>query len=73
MKNATSIKVPKKYQHMIEDIYPDSEGGGYWCHSKDGYGFGEWEGAEIAREDTQKQLLQTIRTLRPLNEEVQNR
>ncbi|MCY0092186.1 MULTISPECIES: hypothetical protein [Bacillus amyloliquefaciens group] len=65
MKNTTSIKVPKKYQHMIEDIYPDSGGNGYWCHSKEGYGFEEWEGAEIIREDTQALLLQSIRTLRP--------
>lgn len=68
MNNLTSIKVPKKYQQMIADIYPDSEGNGYWCHSKAGYGFEEWEGAEIAREDTKKMMLHTIRSLRPYKE-----
>lgn len=65
MKNTTSIKVPKKYQHMVDDIYHDSEKG-YWCHSENGYYFSEVDyGIHIIREDTQKLLLEMIRSLRP--------
>lgn len=62
MTNTTSIKVPKKYQHMIDTIEHDSEG--YWAYSKAGYQFAGMGGqCHTAHEDTQKELLSMIRTL----------
>lgn len=60
MKNDTTIKVPKKYQHMIEIIYKDSDG--YWAETKDGYFFPNME-CHTAHEDTQTELLAEIRTI----------
>lgn len=60
MKNRTTIKVPKKYQHMLEEVFQTPDG--YWGHSKDGYFFQATEG-HIAKGNTQAELLQDIRTL----------
>lgn len=66
MKNITTIKVPKKYQHMIEDIYLDGEGSGYWVHAKEGYYFAGFDyGVHIVRESTQKEILDQIRQMKP--------
>lgn len=64
MKNSTSIKVPKKYQPMVEDIYKDSDKG-YWCYANKGYYFSDMDyGVHIIREDTQRQVLDMIKSLR---------
>jgi hypothetical protein len=60
MKNTTTIKVPKKYQHMLELIEKDSDG--YWSYSNPGYQFAGM-GCHTAHEDTQKELLEMISTL----------
>jgi hypothetical protein len=64
MKNFTNIKVPMKYQPMIDEIDKDSDG--YWAYSKYGYHFAGMGGAcHTAHEDTHKDLLSMIRTLEP--------
>lgn len=62
MKNRTKIKVPKKYEHMIEEIFHDSDG--YWAYSNPGFEFEEMQ-CHTAHEDTQSRLLSVIRSLRP--------
>lgn len=64
MKNSTSIKIPQKYQPMIKEIYHDCDG--YWAYSEDGFYF-ETMDCHTAHEDTQKQLLEVIRSLAPCN------
>jgi hypothetical protein len=66
MKKTTNIKVPKKYQHMIDEIEQDSDG--YWAYSKYGFYF-EYMGNEChtAHEDTKTDLLKVIRSLKPCN------
>lgn len=61
MVNTTTIKVPKKYQSMLELV--EADGDGYWAYSKEGYYF-QGMGAKTAHEDTQKELLSMIRTLK---------
>jgi hypothetical protein len=64
MKNTTSIKIPKYLQHMVEEVYKDSEKG-YWCHASKGYYFNDVDyGIHIVGEDTQKQLIEKIRSLK---------
>lgn len=66
MKNTTRVRIPKRYQDMIEEVYNDSDGRGYWCFSKKGYYFSDMDyGVHIVREDTQKHLIDMIRSLRP--------
>jgi hypothetical protein len=65
MKNNTKMKVPKKYQHMIDCIDYEGEDG-YWAYAKKGYRFWLSDG-HIAHEKTQKDLLNTIRTLEVCN------
>lgn len=60
MKNTTNIKVPKKYQFMIQEIDKDDDG--YWAYSKWGFQF-KGMGCHTAHEDTQTELLSMIRTL----------
>jgi hypothetical protein len=64
MNNKTNIKVPKKYQNMIDEIYKDSEG--YWAYSKSGFYFGHMgNGCHTAHEYSQSELLTVIRSLKP--------
>lgn len=64
MKNTTTVRVPKKYQPMIELIEHDSDG--YWAYSNYGYHFSGMGGdCHTAHEDTHKDLLNMIRTLEP--------
>lgn len=64
MKNATNIKIPKKYQNMIEEIYHDSDG--YWAYAEYGFHFKDMGGeCHTAHEDTQTELLSVIRSLEP--------
>lgn len=65
MKNTTKIKVPQYLQYMVEEIYSDSDKG-YWCFSKKGYHFSDMDfGVHIVREDTQKLLIDMIKSLEP--------
>ncbi len=66
MKNETNIKVPKKYQPMIEEIYRECDGGewSYWAVSAKGWEFGRMQ-CHTAHEDTQAIMLDVIRSLRP--------
>lgn len=67
MRNETTIKVPKKYEGMIELIEKDCDG--YWAYAKEGYRFAGME-CGTAHEFTQKELLAMIRTLEVVVEEV---
>ena len=58
--NNTTIKIPKKYQHMLEEVDQDDDG--YWAYAREGYIFPEM-GCRTAHEYTQKDLLAMIRTL----------
>jgi hypothetical protein len=64
MKNNTNVKVPKKLQHMLDEVDYEGREDGYWAYSKDGFRFGGM-GCHTAHEDTQKELLSMIRTLEP--------
>lgn len=35
MVNTSDVKVPKKYQHMLKEVYKDQDG--YWGHCEEGY------------------------------------
>jgi hypothetical protein len=60
MYNNTNIKVPKKYQHMVREIGKEADG--YYAYSQDGYYFKDTD-CHSAFEDTQRQLLLTIKSL----------
>lgn len=65
-KNATKMRVPEKYQLMLDELYIDFDG--YWAYAKDGYKFAGMGGkCHTARENTRKEMLQMIRTLKPCN------
>lgn len=60
MLNNTNIKISKKYENMIEEIQKD--GDGYWVYAKGGYIFST-TGTNTEHQDTQKKLLEAIRTI----------
>lgn len=64
MNNATSVKIPRKYESMIDVIEKDSEG--YWAYSKKGFCFGGMDsrGCHTAHEYTQAELLKMVRSLK---------
>ena len=62
MKNYTGLKVAKKYEPMIEEIYKDFDG--VWAHAEAGYRF-ESSDTHTERQDTQKDLYKTFKTLVP--------
>lgn len=64
MKNETSIRIPKKYQKMIKEIYHDSDG--YWAYTEKGY-FVEGMGCHTIHEDTHKEFLEMMRTIKICN------
>lgn len=65
MQNNSTIKVPKKYQHMIELI--DDEGTeGYWVYTNHGYYSPDME-CHTIHEYTQAEVLQKIRNIEPCN------
>lgn len=66
MVNSTSIKIPKKYQPMLKEIYQENDGGekSYWAISKKGWRFANMQ-CHTAHEDTQKALLDVIHSLEP--------
>ena len=62
MRNHTGLRVAKKYEPMIEEIYKDFDG--VWAHAEAGYIF-ESSGTHTERQDTQKDLYKTFKTLVP--------
>ncbi|MFI2856829.1 hypothetical protein ACH6EH_06785 [Paenibacillus sp. JSM ZJ436] len=62
MKNTTNMKIPAKYQPMLDEVTRDSDG--YWAYSNKGYMFDEM-GCHTASEDTQAALMAVIRSLVP--------
>lgn len=62
MKNSSSVKIPKKYQHGIDEIFKDSDG--YWGYTKKGFMFAETE-CHTAHGNTQQEFLSDIRSLQP--------
>ena len=63
VKNTTKIKVPKKYHHMIKEIYHDSDG--YWVRTAKGfYAYGVDFEAHVIHEDKQADILTHIRMIR---------
>lgn len=61
MKNTTKIKVHKKYQDRIEEVFNDSDG--YWCYLR-GWCWDD-PGLHVIHEDTQKEVLECIRQTKP--------
>jgi hypothetical protein len=64
MINSTNIKVPKKYHHMIKEIYKDDDG--YWVILNDGFyaaGYGPYDEFHTIHEDTVSEVLYHIRQL----------
>ena len=62
-KNNTKMKVPFKYQHMLQEIDNEGRDSGIWAYSKEGYQFGV-TGSHTLHEYNQKDLMAGIRTLR---------
>lgn len=60
MNNQTKIKIPKKYESMLDEVFHDSDG--YWAISKKGYRFEQTE-CHTAHDHTQKFLMEYIRSL----------
>ena len=60
MKNSTTIKIPKKYQHMIDEVLKDQDG--YWVYLKDGY-YSPTLDCGTIHEDTIKDVLKEIRKI----------
>lgn len=63
MKNSTTIKVPKKYQERIKEIYQDEDG--YWCILNP-----DWhhvDDSHTIHEYTQADILRCIRETEPVN------
>lgn len=68
MKNATTIKVPKKYEHMIEEIWTEDDGWfgnglSYWVSIADGFYSPEMY-SHTLHESTQKEILRLIRGIK---------
>lgn len=58
MLNNTTIKIPKKYEDRINEIYHDSYG--YWVYLNRGYCSYNWA-CHTIHEDTHKDILEEIR------------
>lgn len=60
MINNTTLKVPKKYHDMIEDIYKDIDG--YWINLKEEF-YSTGTGTNTIHEYTQKDVLKELKTI----------
>lgn len=58
MNNQTKIKIPKKYQERVEELWYDSDG--YWLILKEGWRSPEMDCRTI-HEDTQARVLNYLR------------
>jgi len=64
MKNSTNIKIAKKYEDMIREIYCDEDG--YWvCLNKGYYAAGVDFECHTIHEDEQKEVIRQIRLIKP--------
>lgn len=61
MINNTKMRIPKKYEHMIEEINHDQDG--YWVALADGFYSAE-TGSHTIHEETQKDTLACIRNIK---------
>jgi len=62
--NHTKIKVPRKYQPMIREIYRDEDG--YWLYTAKGYyASGTDLECHVIHADTQNEILEGIRQIIP--------
>jgi hypothetical protein len=70
MVNRTNVKVPAKYVGYIDEIQKASkEDKGYWLFAKTGFYISHEDyGVNIGRYDTQKELLDAIRSIRKEDE-----
>ena len=69
MKNNTNIKIAKKHQHKIDEIFREYEG--YWVYLEEGYVFESMECGSQCFE-TQKELLEGLKDIVEIEvEEVQ--
>lgn len=66
MINKTNIKIPKKYHHMIDEIY-EEKGNGYWVELSEGFVSLEMECGYI-HEFTQKDVLLQLNFIIPESE-----
>ena len=67
MINKTNIRIPKKYQEGIEEVFHDSDG--YWVHAKEGYNLANTDfNVQIVQCDTQSQVLDEIRAIEKMEE-----
>lgn len=64
MKNNTSMKIPKKYHAMIDEIVKDSDG--IWVYTAKGFYSPEMS-CHTIHEDTQAEVLRVIRGISPCN------
>lgn len=62
MINNTNIKIPKKYNEMIEEIYYEGKEDGYWCVLKEGFISTDSECGTI-HEWTVKDLLASLKSI----------
>jgi len=62
MKNITSIKIPKKYQERVQELYYDSDG--YWLHLNKGWHWDDY-GLHTIHEDTKSRVLMCLRDTEP--------
>lgn len=60
MNNQINIKIPKKYQERIMEIYHDEDG--YWVILNKGW-CGYEQGCHVIHEDTQHDMLRSIREI----------
>ena len=52
------MKIPKKYQNRIYEIYNDEDG--WWCYLNEGWCYDQ-QSQHIIHEDTKTEILQCIR------------
>lgn len=64
LKNNSKIRVPKKYQNMLDEIDYVDQHDGYFLYARKGYYFKAMGyGGHVGREDTQTEVLKVIRGL----------
>lgn len=63
--NNTSIKIPKKYHHMLDEVYEEieDEQKTYWAKSAYGFCFDSTD-SHVEYGETQKELIEKIRGLK---------
>ena len=69
MINKTKMIIPKKYHIAIDEVMHDSTG--YWIWLNENY-YSTETGCQTIREDTQKELLAQLKTIKPIeNKEIE--